>query len=439
MRVCIFEDNKFDNLYPLTYLRPVFELRCGNTTLFEKIKRKFPKEEVSFFMRECLVKVFKNKIGNAKINDFEGLKDDCLFINGRILLIDSKLQLDGPEEIGVCSGDIVYARIKKETAESIIYKGTAPESGTLCGHPKGRVSQKLEEFLDIIKQKIPNTEVSEKLINYPWDLVSNNGKAIKDDFNFIVGNKIEGVFSPQAAIWGSREKVYIAKSAEVQPFVVLDTTHGPIIIDEKAKIYPFSRIEGPASIGKDSQILGAKIREGTSIGPVCRVGGEVEESIIHGFSNKYHDGFLGHAYLCEWVNIGALGTNSDLKNDYSQVQVYVKGVLRDSNETKVGSFIGDHTKTSIGTFLNTGSVVGIMCNLVGSGGVLPKHIPSFIWFLNNRAYKGYGFRMMVETAKEAVSRRNVGMTEDDIDLLKYVYELTKEERNEMIAKGRVSG
>lgn len=422
MRICVFEDNKFDNLYPLTYLRVCFELKCGHTTLLEKIKRKFPDVEISFFVRDCLAKVIKKRFNGTKINEFEVLKDDCLLINARILLIDSKLELSGNEELGISDGNIIYARVNKKTSELILSSGV----------------KNFEDYLNSIKQKLPQVNSTEKLISYPWELIANNGKAIKDDFNFL-GGRIDGLFSEQSAICGDKNKVYIAKDTEIQPFVVLDTTHGPIIIDEKVKIFPFSRIEGPASIGKDSQILGAKIREGTSIGSVCRVGGEVEESIIHGYSNKYHDGFLGHSYLCEWVNIGALGTNSDLKNDYSQVQVYVKGELKDSNETKVGSFIGDHTKTSIGTFLNTGSVIGIMCNLVGSGGVLPKFIPSFIWFLNNKAYKGYGFRMMAETSKIAMSRRDIVMSEDDIELLKYVYELTKEERKVILEKGRKEG
>ena len=143
--------------------------------------------------------------------------------------------------------------------------------------------------------------------------------------------------------------------------VVIDAEHGPVYIDEGAEIHPFTRIEGPCYVGKKSILLGAKCREGNSIGPMCRVGGEVEESIIHGYSNKYHDGFLGHAYVGEWVNLGALTTNSDLKNDYSSVSVMLDGHTPiDTGSTKVGSLIGDHTKTSIGTLLNTGAYVGAM-------------------------------------------------------------------------------
>ncbi|GAH09584.1 unnamed protein product, partial [marine sediment metagenome] len=126
-------------------------------------------------------------------------------------------------------------------------------------------------------------------------------------------------------------------SATIQPLVLLDSTKGSIYIDQEAIVFAHSHIKGPSYIGKKSQILGANIGEGISIGPLCRVGGEVEETIIHGFTNKAHRGFFGHSYLGEWINIGALCTNSDIKNDYSTVQVYVKGEFKDSEATKVGS------------------------------------------------------------------------------------------------------
>ena len=141
--------------------------------------------------------------------------------------------------------------------------------------------------------------------------------------------------------------------------VVLDAEHGPIYIDAGAEIHPFTRIEGPCYIGAGSVLFGAKCRAGNSIGPMCRIGGEIEGTIIQGYSNKYHDGFLGHAYVGQWVNLGALTTNSDLKNDYSEVRITLDGqspIATGSN--KVGALIGDHAKTSIGTLLNTGDVRG---------------------------------------------------------------------------------
>jgi UDP-N-acetylglucosamine diphosphorylase/glucosamine-1-phosphate N-acetyltransferase len=221
----------------------------------------------------------------------------------------------------------------------------------------------------------------------------------------------------------------------VQPFVCIDTTGGPVTIDEGAVVNPDTRIEGPAYIGRDTVLVGGKIREGCSIGPVCRVGGEVEESIIHGYSNKYHDGFLGHAYVCEWVNLGALTTNSDLKNDYSTVEVHLRGELVDTGDTKVGSFIGDHTKTSIGTILNTGAVVGCMSNVITGGGMTPKFIPSFTMFLDNKMFK-MPFKKTIEAARVAMSRRKRELSDAELELLEATRQLTKAERDKLVRRSR---
>ena len=143
------------------------------------------------------------------------------------------------------------------------------------------------------------------------------------------------------------------------------------------KIQSFTRIEGPCFIGERTQLFRALIREGTTIGPVCRVGGEIEECIFQGYSNKYHEGFLGHSYVCPWVNIGAMSTTSDLKSDYSNVKVPLEGTPIDSGSPKVGSFIGDHVKTAINSMFNTGSSIGVMAMVLPGGPLLPKFIPSF--------------------------------------------------------------
>ena len=419
MKICIFEDEKFDQFYPLTYFRPIFELKCGATKLREKIERFYKDCEVSYWMREVLVPVFKKQL--PRVNHWDALKgDDVIFINGRLLLLDNNdiPSLLGGEEVGMKDGSVLYARVKKERMAT-------------------RMLTDFHSFIGQLQSELPTKEVNFHIISYPWNLVHHNGAAVKSDFAYFGGPSIEGEIHSQACIYGDKN-VRIAKGAKVHPFVVLDTTLGPIMIEEGAEILPFARIEGPTSIGKNTLILGAaRIREGTSIGPMCRVGGEVEESIIHGHSNKYHDGFLGHAYLCEWVNLGALTTNSDLKNDYSTVSVYMKGQLMDSGDTKVGSFIGDHTKTSIGVFMNTGASLGVMCNVVANGSVTPKFIPSFCWFLNNSFSKGYGFKMQVDTARIAMSRRKVNLTDEDIALMKYVHEITKTERENAVAKSRM--
>jgi UDP-N-acetylglucosamine diphosphorylase/glucosamine-1-phosphate N-acetyltransferase len=219
--------------------------------------------------------------------------------------------------------------------------------------------------------------------------------------------------------------------------VVIDAEHGPIYIDEGAEIHPFTRIEGPCYIGRKSILLGAKCREGNSIGPFCRIGGEVEESIIHGFSNKYHDGFLGHSYVGEWVNLGAMTTNSDLKNDYSNVSVMLDGKRAiDTGSTKVGALIGDHAKTSIGTLFNTGSYVGAMAILMATGKPLPKFIPSFAWFVEGVVTKGFGRRSLFETAGIAMGRRGCRWTAAQEAMWEEIFELTAPTRDEAVKKGR---
>jgi UDP-N-acetylglucosamine diphosphorylase/glucosamine-1-phosphate N-acetyltransferase len=219
--------------------------------------------------------------------------------------------------------------------------------------------------------------------------------------------------------------------------VTIDAEHGPVYIDEEVQIQPFSRVEGPCYIGKKSILLGAKCREGNSIGPCCRVGGEVEESIIHGYSNKYHDGFLGHAYVGEWVNLGALTTNSDLKNDYSSVSVMLDGRQTiDTGSTKVGSLIGDHTKTSIGTLLNTGSYLGAMAIIMATGKPLPKYIPSFAWFVEGIVTKGFGKSSLYQTAKTAMGRRKCTWSAEAEAMWDAVFEMTAPERNAAVKKGR---
>jgi len=417
MRLCVFEDATYENFYPLTYLRATFELRCGATTLAEKIQRACPDTPTAYFARDAVAPVLRERL-DGPVNDPAAMTgDDLLLVNGRWLLLDPALLApDGPEELLVSGGALLAARIKRATAERVSAATPA-------------------DLLAALKQTLYIRQVDATVIAFPWELIHHNTEAIVADFNAAGRAGIVGTFSDHATVWGAKDQVYVAPTAEVQPFVCIDTTGGPVTIDAGAVVNPHTRIEGPAYIGRDSVLVGGKIREGCSIGPVCRVGGEVEESILHGFSNKYHDGFLGHAYVCEWVNLGALTTNSDLKNDYSTVQVHVKGELMDTADTKVGSFIGDHTKTSIGTVLNTGTVVGCMCNVITGSGMTPKYIPSFTVFLDNKMYN-IPFKKTVQTARIAMSRRGQELSDAALELIEAARTLTRETRRELVKRSR---
>ena len=354
------------------------------------------------------------------------LDDDLLIFNGNLLLTGFSLESEGPE-MAACSpdGELLYARVSKETASTI-------------------KADDIFTFLEALVEKLPEeTPAAEGLtkIDYQWELIHHNGAAIEADFKAAGLSGIEGELHQSATVYGPAESLYVAPGAVVHPQVVIDTTAGPVTIDREAIVFPHSRIEGPCYVGPETQITRGNIREGCSFGQVCRVGGEVEESIIHQYSNKYHDGFLGHAYVCEWVNLGALTTNSDLKNDYGTVDVYMQDgegnwSYVDSNDTKVGAFIGDHTKTSIGVLLNTGSHIGVMTLLMSTGTVLPKFIPSFAWFLEGAVTGGFGYKKLKETAEIVTTRRKKPLTDADRKLIDYVYELTNPERRAQIKKDR---
>ncbi len=184
---------------------------------------------------------------------------------------------------------------------------------------------------------------------------------------------------------------------------------------------------GPCSIGNGTIVkAGARIYEDTSVGEVCKVGGEVESSIIHSFSNKQHDGFLGHSYLGMWVNLGADTNNSDLKNNYGSVKVVINDEQIDSGSQFMGLTMGDHAKTAINTMFNTGTVVGVACNVFG-GGFPPKYIPSFTWG-GPEAITTYAMERSIEVAKRAMARRNVQLTDATERLLKKIFDLTRDER-----------
>jgi UDP-N-acetylglucosamine diphosphorylase/glucosamine-1-phosphate N-acetyltransferase len=419
LKVCLFEDEKYDLLYPLTLTRAAFELRCGSMTLVERIRRLYPGLEVSFFLRDHIAPVLRERLGDVAVNSLEDLsRDDAVMVNGRWLPEQGRLPLEEDEVIAMCKGEIVYISVKRETI-------------------RRNLSDSLQKTVENLRSELSVKEVDARMVHYPWDLVRYNHELLKEDFE-AYWSKRKGVedLGEGVAVVGDKSMLHVNRDASIHPFVVLDTSAGPIMVDEGARIYPFSRVEGPCYIGRDTWIVRGNIREETSIGPVCRVGGEVEASIIQGYSNKYHTGFLGHAYVGEWVNIGALTTNSDLKNDYSAVDVYVKGRLMDTGDLKVGSFIGDHTKFGIGCLLNTGTMVGVACVLLG-GEVLPKYIPSFCWYADGRLRRGAGFRRTVEAEKRVMSRRSVVMSESHVKMLEKIYQDTREERETLIRKAEM--
>ncbi len=441
--VVIFEDGAASNFAPLTLTRPAFELICGMTTLWENMVNRFYSDaEVSFTCRDYLKAVFQQKV-DAKVNDLSGL-ENALFVNGRILAAFSKLpSVDGESEIGIQDDVVIYARLK------------ADEMAGLADNPEDLADGLAA--LDLPKKEVQGVQ----LANYLWELIRINEEegAIDADFEFYADpKKSQGVIEKGAhvrvedgtsydaeeamkLVMAGELPLYLGEGARVKPNVLLDLSDGPIYIGAHTDVRPPTIIDGPCCImdsegtsKKTTVIDGAKMRPGITLGPVCRIGGEVEATIVQGYTNKHHSGFIGHAYLGEWVNVGAMATNSDLKNDLTDVSVYANGKPVDTGDLKVGSFIGDHTKLGIGALLTTGTVVGIMTNVLSSGSIPPKFIPSFCVYREDKLSRGFRLKSLLETSERVMGRRIVDQTPEYVEMIEKVNELVKDERDAEIEK-----
>ncbi|HZZ77520.1 MAG TPA: putative sugar nucleotidyl transferase [Gemmataceae bacterium] len=410
MRVCIFED-RAEQLEPLSLTRPVFELRCGMTSLAQKQARHVGATSWGALVRPALEDVYRIESPNAvAVNETEWLRgESLLLVNGRWLPPDDAFVPPTTPCVGLVGDVPAYVALPKGT--------------TVC-------FETLPELLEQCRHKLPITSAGGRLIGYPWDLVDANANEIQRDFGWLRPTR-----EPRDAslhLLGPHGNLWIAPSARVEPMVVADTTNGPVVIDEHANVSAFTRLEGPCYIGPYARVLGANIRAGTSIGPHCRVGGEVEASILHAYSNKYHDGFLGHSYVGEWVNLGAGTHNSDLRNDYGEVTVSVRGLPMHTGMTKVGCFLGDHTKTGLGTLLNTGTTVGAFCNLLPAGRFAPKYVPSFTSWWNGSLREAFTLEQLLATAEIAMQRRGVTLTDAHRALYASLLEETEEERHRVM-------
>ena len=360
MPICIFEDEQYLNFEPLIYSRPVYDLICGVTTLKEKIIRSFPKEKITLNYRKHLESFVKVENPKLKVNKFE--EDEYLFINGKIVApsnLKNILKTKANEEKVFTSKGIVVAA--KISGKKIRDFGL----------------DKIEVIDTKLFSNLPTTEVEVPIVNYLWDLVYLNGKEIENEFKLFTKGKSSAKKKYPGVNFVNKKNIFIGKNVEIKPGVVLDASTGSIFIEKNVTIFPNAVIQGPFYIGESSKIKScATIYPNVSIGKICKVGGEVEDSIIHPYTNKQHSGFLGHSYLGSWINLGADTNNSDLQNNYGTIKVQVNGRHIDSGKQFVGLMMGDHSKTAINTMFNTGTVVGFSSNVFGAG-FPPKYISSF--------------------------------------------------------------
>jgi UDP-N-acetylglucosamine diphosphorylase/glucosamine-1-phosphate N-acetyltransferase len=421
VKIYIFEDDDYEHFYPLTYNRPVYTLLCGAFKLYEKWHRLFNHSVDGFFCRGELANYVREQSG-IKCNrfDFDNC-DKAVFINGRILpdkRAADKILTAEPDRIFLTDGNLSAVVVEPQSSQA---ENLQKMNYWGFGHFKSVING------------LSKTELECRWMNYIWDFVAENSGQIESDYasfssDFDGFDKSIDDLTNVGCLLYSPGRIRVSPQAQIDGQTVLDAREGPIIISDNVKVYSHSRIEGPCYIGPDTQIVGAKVREGCSFGPQCRIGGEVEESIFQGYSNKYHEGFMGHAFLGEWVNLGALTTNSDLKNNYGNIKVDIGIGSVDTELMKVGSFIGDHVKTGIGMLLNTGISIGFGSNIFGGGLIADKYIPPFVWG-GCDGYAEYKLEKALQTAGAAMSRRGEQLTAANAALFKLIFEQTQEKRD----------
>ncbi len=414
MKIYIFEDDNYQNFYPLVHFRTIFELKCGCFRLFEKIERNLKINDIGFICRKSLAEYITEEFPLKMVNTIA--KDYSLLINGRII-IDEKLlnffkRVKNTEKVFMQDGVIIAAVLDYNTLMKNFSNIT-----------DGKISS--SDF-----ENIPVEDIHAKTINYTWDLIKYNGEEIVRDFKLLSKNKNKKILGKinKGVILLNKKNILIGNKSIIQPGVVLNAENGPIIIGKNVTIMSNAVIFGPAFIGDYSIVkVGAKIYPNTTIGEVCKVGGEIDSCIIQSYSNKQHDGYLGHSYIGSWANFGADTNNSDLKNNYSNVKVNLNGKIFDTGTQHFGMLFGDHSKTGINMMFDTGTNIGACCNLYGTG-LPPRYIPSFVRGTPAGPLKTHSVEMALETSRLVMARRNIQITAAYEKLFKNIFTETETER-----------
>lgn len=394
-QIILYEDERWPQFLPLAYLRGQFELRCGAGELWQRVGRlaaeSLPETSIDFWCRPELADL----IGERTTRPVNQLPSEgCLLLSGRGYWF----------ELPAVEGD------------KSSWIGTQGEDGEIaCVFADAALATKLTpasmldaDQLQSVIAGLPRRDVSGlvRLFDWPWEVVHFNASAVGEDFRLAMPRQTPPVF-PGAHLLNPTD-IHIGPGSHIKPCTVIDAEEGPVWIGARVTVQPHAYIQGPCYIGNDCLIQpGAVIREGCSFGPRCKIGGEVEASIVQSFSNKQHDGFLGHAYLGQWINIGADCLNSDLKNTYGTVRVPINGREVETNEQFVGLLMGDYAKTGINVAFPTGAVVGVCSNVVVPAA--PKFTPSFTW-IDPNGQQPFNVDRGLEAARRMMSRRRQELT-----------------------------
>ncbi|MBN3584510.1 GlmU family protein [Algoriphagus aestuarii] len=388
VNLLLFDDPAIrGSLLPFTFTRPVADIRVGILKIADKWQKRLD-VEVSYLTQKYLM------------SKFPRAKGDLLAINGS--------WIPGEKEI--------------ETLKALQENQSLYFGKTLLATYIGET----ENNLDKAKEKeIIQLAFEPTLLQKTWHIFQFNGSEIKSDFHLITkGRKSIEINDSFTKVY-SPENIFIEEGATIKASI-LNAENGPIYIGKNAEIQEGSLIRGPFALCEGSTVnMGAKLRGDTTIGPFSKIGGEVSNSVLFGYSNKGHEGFLGNSVIGEWCNLGADTNTSNLKNNYSPVKLwdYTKGSFSNTGLQFCGLMMGDHSKCGINTMFNTGTVAGVGASIFGEG--YPKNfIPSFSWG-GKSGISTYQFEKFQETAMAVMARRKVEWTKKDEEILRWIFELTK--------------
>ena len=395
MNIILFDDEIREQLLPLTFTRPVCELRVGILTIKEKWE-KWMKAKVSYITQDYLAGKYPIDYG-----------DENLVINGSALPSSQLCHLLGQMDFGEAyleGEELIAAKLDARQFERLIHD---KDIGELKGFDLGST--------DYIK------------INHLWDIFNKNGEALKADFDLLTTGRTSQAISPTNRVLGG-ENIFIEEGAEVE-FAILNAKDLPIYIGKNATILEGCMIRGGLAMGEGSVLkMGAKIYGPTTLGPHCKVGGEVKNVVFQAYSNKGHDGYLGNAVIGEWCNLGADTNCSNLKNNYADVKLwnYASSRFEQSHQQFCGLIMGDHSKCGINTMFNTGTVIGVSSNIFGSG--FPRNfVPSFAWG-GARGFTSYRNDKAFDTIERVMARKGKTFDVEERLILLRVYEETMKYR-----------
>jgi UDP-N-acetylglucosamine diphosphorylase/glucosamine-1-phosphate N-acetyltransferase len=392
MNIVLFDDPAIRAaLLPLTFTRPVGAVRCGILTIAEKWQQ-YSKLPVSYLTQPHL---------RAKYPQLEA--SNTFYVNG-----------------AVCPTPEVVAEILALGHEQMLYR-----NGMLVAARKTEMILEVQHLLSHEQAAVTESKQDSTVIRRPYDIFLHNGKELRADFRLLTaGRQSQPIADPHTIVYGA-ENIFLEEGATVKA-AVLNAEDGPIYLGKNSQVQEGALIKGPFALCEGSHVnMGGKMRGDNTIGPFSKVGGEVSNSVIFGYSNKGHDGFIGNTVIGEWCNLGADTNTSNLKNNYAQVKLwdYPAGGFKNTGQQFCGLIMGDHAKCGINTMFNTGTVVGVGANVFGTG--FPRNfIPDFSWG-GAQGFETFQLKKMLEVADKVYQRRGKALDDTEQNLLTAVFEETK--------------